>query len=115
LDFRRLAELAHLGSPSPIGMLIHPLHGPWWAARGAWLIDQSLGELHPLDGAPCRGCAAPCRAAIPAGTEGTLAAATRGARDACTLEGSRYGEEQLDYHDGGEAARLRLAERLAQR
>jgi hypothetical protein len=112
LDFQRLAELAGLGSPSPIGMLIHPQHGPWWGARGAWLIDCPLDESAPLDGAPCRGCPAPCRAAIPPGSEGTLAAATRGARAACVLDGSRYGDEQLDYHYGGVDARLRLADRL---
>ena len=59
LDFRALGELAGLGSMGPFGLLIHPEHGPWWALRGAWLVDVAVDPplSHSL---PCAGCPAPC-------------------------------------------------------
>ena len=108
LDFRRLAELSGLGSRSPIGMIIHPVYGPWWALRGAWIVERALAETPPL-ARPCDGCPAPCRATIPAGTEGTIAAATPAARGACVLSQHRYSDEQLDYHMRPDEGRRRLA------
>src|SRR5580704_3738575 len=42
MDFVALARLAGLGSLGPFGLLVHPQHGPWWALRGAWLVDASV-------------------------------------------------------------------------
>lgn len=114
LDFQRLGALAGLGTRAPIGVLAHPEHGPWWATRGAWLIDRAVERLGgAAGGAPCRGCPAPCRQAIPPGAEGTIGAATIASRDACLLTASRYPAEQVDYHYGGSEARERLCARLA--
>lgn len=112
LDFRRLAELSGLGCPSPLGMLVHPVYGPWWALRGAWFVDGVLSATVPL-ARPCDGCPSPCRAAIPAGFEGTLAAATPAARAACVLATHRYSDEQLAYHARPDEGRLALAARLS--
>jgi len=114
VDFRRLAELAGLGAPSPIGMAVHPIFGPWWALRGAWVVDRAIEETAAL-ARPCEGCMAPCRAAIPPGTEGTIAAATRVARLACVLGESRYSDEQLLYHYEPAAGRERVLARIDRR
>jgi hypothetical protein len=114
IDFQRVVRLARLGCASPIGMVVHPEYGPWWAARGAWLVDRAIPATAPAstEGRPCAGCAAPCRAAIPAGAEGTIAAATRAAREACVLGAHRYSDEQLTYHYDPPAGRAALLARL---
>ncbi len=109
VDFRRLATLAGLGASSPLGIVVHPVFGPWWALRGAWLIDRALPPTPPLV-LPCEGCAsAPCRAAIPDGTEGTILAAIFPARAACRIQEHRYTDEQIAWHLDFQAARRRLA------
>ncbi len=105
IDFRHLAVLAGFGSSSPIGMVVHPEFGPWWALRGAWLVDAAIDPTS-LAGQPCEGCPAPCRSVIAPGTEGTLAAATRAAREACPISAHRYTGEQLDYHYAPDASLL---------
>jgi hypothetical protein len=112
VDFRRLAELAGLGGPSPLGMIVHPTFGPWWGLRGAWIVAADLPATAALP-RPCDGCPAPCKRAIPAGAEGTIAAATRAAREACVIDAHRYRDEQLDYHYRPEEGRARLLARLA--
>jgi hypothetical protein len=95
LDFRALGELTGLGSMGPFGLVIHPVHGPWWALRGAWLVDVEVGEPreHP---APCAGCHAPCLGSTR--PEGILLA-TALVRSRCIVgQGSRYTDEQLAYH-----------------
>ncbi len=112
LDFRRIAELAGLGSPSPIGLIVHPTHGPWWATRGAWLVDGEIDPTPPVSG-PCPTCSAPCVRDLPAGAAFTLLAATRAAREACPLTADRYTDEQLDYHYAPIDDRARLLARYA--
>ncbi|MSP63797.1 MAG: hypothetical protein EXR72_26320 [Myxococcales bacterium] len=111
IDFRRLGALSGLGAPSPIGMVVHPVFGPWWALRGAWLCDRDLVPTPPLS-RPCEGCPAPCRAAIPPGSEGTILAATLAARTACVLSAERYSDEQVAYHYTPDEGLRRLAARL---
>jgi epoxyqueuosine reductase QueG len=117
LDFRRLAELAGLGAPSPLGLLVHPVYGPWWGLRGAFLVAGALPATAPasIHGIPCNGCPAPCRAAIPAGTEGTIAAATVAAREACVLGAHRYSDEQIAYHYRPDEGRAQLLGRFTSR
>jgi hypothetical protein len=111
LDFRRIGELCGLGGPSPIGLLIHPGYGPWWALRAAWFVNCELAPSPHLARA-CEGCPAPCRAAIANGTEGTLLAATREARLACHLSAERYEDEQCVFHHDQDAGRAHLKSRL---
>jgi hypothetical protein len=95
LDFRALGELTGLGSMGPFGLVIHPVHGPWWALRGAWLLDVPVDEpsTHP---APCSGCRAPCLG--PTRPEGILLA-TAAVRGRCVVgQASRYSDEQIAYH-----------------
>src|ERR1700722_6464110 len=95
LDFRALAEIAGLGSTGPFGLVIHPLHGPWWALRGAWLVDVEVAEPTAYP-APCAGCHAPCVGDGPA--EGILRA-TALVRSRCIVgTESRYTDEQIRYH-----------------
>ncbi len=114
VDFRRLAAAARLGGDAPLGMVVHPVYGPWWALRGAWLVDRALAPTPPLAD-PCRGCPAPCRAAIAPGAEGTIWAATREARLACVLQAHRYLDEQLAYHYRPDEGRALVAARLQPR
>ena len=61
LDFVKMAELAGLGRPSEMGLLVDARFGPWMALRAAVFTPEELP-----DGAvgvrACDGCAAPCRA-----------------------------------------------------
>jgi epoxyqueuosine reductase QueG len=105
LDFRALGELTGLGTMGPFGLLIHPIHGPWWALRGAWLVDSAVAEpsAHP---APCAGCHAPCLGSTR--PEGILLA-TALVRSRCIVgQASRYTDEQLAYHYDREATLERL-------
>jgi len=97
VDFRALGRLAGFGDVGPFGLLIHPLHGPWFGLRGAWLVDRELASSTTTS--PCAGCAAPC-----VGDRGStsLAQSTAEMRLRCPLgEASRYGDEQLAYHHEG--------------
>lgn len=61
-DFVALARAAGLGSPSRLGLLLHPRYGPWFAIRALLLSDvvsQPTGQAaDSFD--PCGGCEAPC-------------------------------------------------------
>ena len=97
VDFRTLGRIAGLGEVGPFGLLIHPVHGPWFGLRGAWLIDRELPS--PVARSPCAGCAAPC-----VGETGatTLDRSTAAMRLRCPVgAASRYSEEQLRYHHDG--------------
>jgi hypothetical protein len=68
LNFMQLGRLAGIAGPSIIGVLVHPLYGPWIAFRAALLLDVKADE--PGDAAgfdPCPDCAVrSCVAACPA-------------------------------------------------
>jgi len=42
VSFMHLARAAGLAGPSILGVVIHPVYGPWLALRAALLIDQDL-------------------------------------------------------------------------
>lgn len=71
-DFRTLAACAGLGSPSLLGLLVHPTFGPWMALRAALLLRDDVTLPRPADGFdPCPSCASrACVAACPAGAVG---------------------------------------------
>lgn len=67
VSFVHLAALAGLGARSVLGVLVHPVYGPWMALRAAVLLDAEIEPtpVEPFD--PCGGCAdKPCIGACPA-------------------------------------------------
>jgi hypothetical protein len=106
VDFVAIARLVGLGSPGPFGMLIHPEYGPWWALRGAWLVDADV-EPPPVHRPPCAGCHAPCVGGWP--NAGGIAMATVQARSLCVVgQASRYDDDQIAYHYDRAATVVRL-------
>jgi epoxyqueuosine reductase QueG len=104
LDFRALGELTGLGSMGPFGMLIHEEHGPWWALRGAYLVESDVAAARSHR-PPCAGCAAPCVGgrdfAHSSGENAAISHATAAVRARCIVgEASRYEDEQVAYHYG---------------
>jgi hypothetical protein len=121
LPFQRWAMRADDVHGSPIGLLIHPVHGLWHAYRGALLMPGRVAGLPARSGSPspCSTCATkPCLSACPvdafgpAGYDVTACTAhlqadvaprclTLGcrARAACPVgTASRYGDAQLRFH-----------------
>jgi hypothetical protein len=96
VDFLALAGLVGLGSTSPFRLFIHDEHGPWWALRGAWLVDAEVEPPLPHR-APCTGCPAPCVGGREHG--GDIARATPEVRARCIVgQASRYDDDQIAYH-----------------
>ncbi|MGH7440880.1 MAG: hypothetical protein ACRENE_34825 [Polyangiaceae bacterium] len=107
VNFVALGELAGLGAAGPFGLLIHPTYGPWWALRGAWLVDAGV-EPRVDRRAACEGCPAPCVGGWQnAGSEILLASPD--ARRRCIVGPEwRYDEDQLAYHYAREDTVRRL-------
>ena len=61
LDFVKMAELAGLGRPSEMGLLVDARFGPWMALRAAIFTPEELPD-GAVGARTCDGCAAPCRA-----------------------------------------------------
>lgn len=67
-DFVALGREAGLGVPSRLGLLLHPVCGPWLSMRAVLLSVLPCPRGAPLDGfEPCASCAAPCAEACPGG------------------------------------------------
>lgn len=121
LPFQRWAQRAEDVHASPLGLLIHPVHGLWHAYRAALLFAGAVSGLPVRKGvaSPCATCEAkPCLGACPAGAfTGTsykieaCAAHLRAdsdprcrslgcrARDACPAgRASRYDDAQIRFH-----------------
>jgi epoxyqueuosine reductase len=58
-----LAERAGLGTRGRIGLLLHPVYGPWISLRGVLFLDVDLVSAPAQLRSPCDGCAAPCERA----------------------------------------------------
>lgn len=58
-----LAQRAGFGSPGRVGVLIHPVYGPWIAIRAVLLVAEPLPFREPAPFDPCTGCPAPCASA----------------------------------------------------
>jgi len=89
-DFVALGRASGLGAPSRLGLLLHPVYGPWLSLRAVLLTPLAFPETPPLaDFDPCSGCAAPCAAACPGdalpvtGFDVASCAATRSLRVPC--------------------------------
>ena len=64
------AREAGIGHSSPLGMMIHPQYGLWFAFRAAFLFesDQGVTELASQADSPCDTCPdKPCLTACPVG------------------------------------------------
>ncbi|MGO9835122.1 MAG: hypothetical protein ACLP1X_12985 [Polyangiaceae bacterium] len=97
VDFVALGQLVGLGSPGPFALLIHPEHGPWWALRGAWLVDAQV-EPPAAPRPPCLECAAPCVGGW-ANAIASVTHATAEVRRLCVVgQASRYDDDQVGYH-----------------
>jgi hypothetical protein len=107
VNFVALGELVGLGTPGPFGLLIHPEFGPWWALRGAWLVDAEVEPRVERQRA-CEGCAAPCVGGWEnAGAD--IVRASAEARRRCVLGHAwRYDDEQIAYHYAREETVRRL-------
>lgn len=67
-DFVALGRAAGLGAPSRLGLLLHPVYGPWMSIRAVLLTALAVPETQPLpEFDPCAGCPAPCAEACPGG------------------------------------------------
>ena len=68
LNFMEAGKAAGLSGPSIIGVVVHPIYGPWIAFRAAILLSESIdapGEAYRFD--PCPSCTArTCISACPA-------------------------------------------------
>jgi hypothetical protein len=65
-DFVALAREAGLGASGRLGLLIHPIYGPWLSIRAVLLTSLACPAGAPISGFdPCSGCAAPCAEACP--------------------------------------------------
>jgi epoxyqueuosine reductase len=119
LNFMQLATLSGLAAPSIIGVVVHPVFGPWIAFRAALLLDCKID--HPGDAIgfdPCpacstRSCISACPGAavsFPSGWNIPKCLAHRveahpecadrcHARVACVLSpDQRYPDDELAYH-----------------
>jgi hypothetical protein len=107
VNFVALAELAGLGVPGPFGLLISPTYGPWWALRGAWLVDEDVEprvERRPA----CEGCPAPCVGGWQNAGSGILLASPEARRRCVVGPQWAYDEDQLSYHYAREDTVRRL-------
>jgi len=110
-----LARRAGFGSPGRVGVLIHPVYGPWIAIRAVLLTHEDLPFREPAPFDPCTGCPAPCASAChgkvigPRGVDSaacyqarlTLPACATAcdARSACVVGPEHaYSREQIAHH-----------------
>lgn len=119
LNFMQLATLAGLAGPSIIGVVVHPVYGPWIAFRAALLLDCKIDRPGDACGfEPCPKCSTrSCISACPAGAVSfpsgwniptclthrveahTHCADRCHARVACVLgPDQRYPDDELAYH-----------------
>lgn len=70
-DFVALGRACGLGTPSRLGLLLHPEFGPWMAIRGLLVTTRPLPASAAIAGpGPCHGCPAPCTAVCPVAAPG---------------------------------------------
>jgi len=119
-DLVALGHAAGLGAPSRLGLLLHPLYGPWLSLRALLATTLALPASAPLAGFdPCHGCPAPCasachgRAVSPTGFEVARCAATRRREPRCRLRcDARHAcvlGQAHAYEDAAEAHHMRHA------
>lgn len=65
-----LARRAGFGTPGRVGVLIHPVYGPWIAIRSVLLLADRVDVAEPAVYSPCDDCPAPCARACHGGVVG---------------------------------------------
>lgn len=125
LDFRVLGALAGLGARSRLGLLLHPVYGPWIGLRAACFVATSLVPTAATSVDPCKTCPAPCVAACPGAAfpegawsvdrcaafhvESDRCADSCLSREACPAGASHaYDPEERAYHANRVTGRVRL-------
>ena len=112
-----LAEASGFAWSGPAYLAVHRDHGPWFGLRAVIVADVDPPDRATSAPDLCRGCEAPCRAALERAmarkvpdSQGDIASSWRdwvAVRDACPIgRSSRYGEAQLRYHYTKERAVL---------
>jgi len=107
---QRLAILAGVAEQSPVGLLVHPEHGPWLSFRGAAVFALEGPDDRPAP-ITCSACdEKPCLAAREAVDRATGQVYTRetfdahwrlwlGMREACPVGAqARFSDQQIRYH-----------------
>lgn len=107
---QRLATLSGVAELAPIGLCVHPAHGPWFSLRAAVLFDVEGPAPHAAS-PTCSTCSSrPCLAARDEMLGRCAGALDESAfqvdwrawlamRDACPVARSaRYDEQQIRYH-----------------
>lgn len=74
ISLTKLAERAGWSFSTPMGVMIHPEFGPWFAYRAVLLVRPRLEASAPLNASsPCESCAdRPCQSACPSGAVGEI-------------------------------------------
>jgi hypothetical protein len=118
-----LAERAGLGRRGRIGLLIHPIYGPWVSLRAVLFLDIEVPRAGALARSSCEGCPAPCQlachgsAVAPSGLDLVRCAATRREHPACSSgcdarlacavgREHAFSREQIVHHSRSHAGRL---------
>jgi methylmalonic aciduria homocystinuria type C protein len=96
LPLQRLAATTGLGAIAPNHLVIHPIYGPWFALRAVVVTDGAPPERQPI-AQPCQ-CTAACRERFERAQQSMEPADWAAVRDACSLQGWRYTDEQAHYH-----------------
>lgn len=58
-----LAQRAGLGTPGRVGVLLHPVWGPWLSLRALLFTPEPLAAVEAAPFSPCTDCPAPCASA----------------------------------------------------
>lgn len=96
VSFMHLAQAAGLAGPSILGVVIHPVYGPWMALRAAVLLDRELSIPPAAPGFnPCPTCTE--RACVPACPAGAVSAATGWDIPACVRHRLHIREDCVDH------------------
>lgn len=131
IDFRPLAVSAGLGTPSLLGLVIHPEYGLWVSMR-AVLLSTAVFEATPMNTnpSPCAQCVEkPCISACPGKAvtisgwsvqqcatfhgESTLCATQCHSRQSCPVGvRHRHSDLQHTYHSNRHLGRIEIAGQL---
>ncbi|MGO9263756.1 MAG: hypothetical protein ACLQBA_02530 [Candidatus Binataceae bacterium] len=128
LNFMELGKLAGLAGPSIVGVVVHPVYGPWLAFRAALLVDVAIDApgaalgFDPCPGCTVRSCVTACPADAVSGASGwdiprclthrvereADCTPRCHARAACVLGPEhRYPDDELAYHQKRALAAMR--------